>query len=507
MFLFLLINAIRGEDVQYNITGTDVVATGAGDINSNGLDQACSQANITKKRITSITIYPEVEKINQYTFDSCLALKKVDFVNIQESNMTELGTYAFKLVTGLEHFDFPPKVLIIGRWLFYCCFHLQSVTFLENCLTKTISEGAFYSCSALESIYIPPSITTIEKNNWKDDDVLMYINVDPRNPNYCNDTQGILYNKNMSILETCPYGVSGDVVVPESVVELGYCSFFDCSHVTHIQLPKNLKIVGEASFYGCLILEEINLPPTVEEIGMQIFGTCEKITSIVMPPKITDILWYTFSLCRSLVSVEMSEEVTHIGERAFFECHSLVNIHLPQCLKQLDKEAFLDCPVLASIIIPGKVTHVGNQCFSLCVSLKEVTYCGSTELVSKSIFHGCTNLTAVYLTTLYTYENFCCLNTSILHRILDADCKLIVSATSTPTPVIPISYTQTPNSSASISPTSDSSTFFTKSTIIITSTVGGALLLIIIIIVVYVCARSKKKQDDVLLKTSPLYTN
>lgn len=48
----------------------------------------------------------------------------------------------------------------IGRFAFYNCISLQSITIPES--VTSIGEGAFYSCNALETITIPSNVTSIE---------------------------------------------------------------------------------------------------------------------------------------------------------------------------------------------------------------------------------------------------------------------------------------------------------------------------------------------------------
>jgi hypothetical protein len=95
------------------------------------------------------------------------------------------------------------------------------------------------------------------------------IEVDPSNPDFSSE-DGVLYNKDKTVLCFCPYGKRGELVLPESVVQIGgdtYAGICDCQELTSIRLPAGLKRINAYTFEYCPGLEPISLPDGVEVMG------------------------------------------------------------------------------------------------------------------------------------------------------------------------------------------------------------------------------------------------
>ena len=97
-----------------------------------------------------------------------------------------------------------------------------------------------------------------------------------------------------------------EVVVPDSVVEMGncvfmYCTslkramlggnyndfdniFLDCSNLSYVELPEGIKLLD--GFRYCKSLEEIRIPTTVRLIRGVAFMGCEKLKYVYLPSKL-----------------------------------------------------------------------------------------------------------------------------------------------------------------------------------------------------------------------------
>ena len=96
-------------------------------------------------------------------------------------------------------------------------------------------------------------------------------------------------------------GPSGDVVIPEGVVEIGkdafregetkvpcstlrrgfdYKTFRDEGSLKKVAFPSSLLKIGDSAFQGCTALTKIELPDRLEEIGALAFFACEKLKRI-----------------------------------------------------------------------------------------------------------------------------------------------------------------------------------------------------------------------------------
>lgn len=98
-----------------------------------------------------------VVRIDDYAFFADAAITSVRFENA--SCVTSVGDCAFYGCTALTSVTLPPSLETLGFGAFQGCTALRTLV-IENGLTE-ISAQAFYGDTALDSISIPESVTTI----------------------------------------------------------------------------------------------------------------------------------------------------------------------------------------------------------------------------------------------------------------------------------------------------------------------------------------------------------
>ena len=81
------------------------------------------------------------------------------------SNLTFIGTYAFRDCTKLALTSLPSGVTDIGNNAFQGCISLTSITF-EGTPTRTISSSAFNSCTNLLTINVPWAEGAVANAPW-----------------------------------------------------------------------------------------------------------------------------------------------------------------------------------------------------------------------------------------------------------------------------------------------------------------------------------------------------
>ena len=209
----------------------------------------------------------------------------------------------------------------------------------------SIGEGAFEGCRSLTSITIPNSVTSIGESSFEGCDNLESINVDTENA-YYTSVDGVLYNKDVSILLVCPGGKTS-VTIPNSVTSIGVSAFYDCDKLAAVTIPNSVTSIGVSAFYDC-----------------------DKLAAITIPNSVTSIGDYTFYKCSSLTTVTIGNSVTSIGERAFYECDKLTTVTIPNSVTSIGNGAFADCSSLTTVTIPNSVTTIGDNAFSRCSSLE-----------------------------------------------------------------------------------------------------------------------------------------
>ena len=350
--------------------------------------------------------------------------------------VTIIGSSAFSHCAGLTSVTIPNSVTEIGQWAFYSCSNLTDIivdpenssycsidgvlynketSVLIKCpegkkgsLTisgsvTTIGNEAFRDCIGLTSVTIPNSVTRIELYAFLGCLNLTDIIVDPENPSYCS-IDGVLYDKEVSVLIKCPEGKKGDLTIPNSVTTIGDNTFRDCKGLTSVTIPGSVKTIGNSAFAYCTGLTSITIPYSVTTIGNDAFSFCAGLTSVTIPSSVKTIGNSAFAYCTGLTSVTIPYSVTTIGNGAFLACSNLTDIivdpenpsycSIDGILYDKEVSVLINCPGKkeGEPTIPGSVTAIGDNAFSFCAGLTSVTIPSSVKTIGNEAFSACTGL-------------------------------------------------------------------------------------------------------------------
>ena len=304
--------------------------------------------------LTSVTIPNSVTSIGNYAFYGCSGLTSVTISNSVTSigNLAFYGTGLTSLVYNAHVFAFMPPsysgaytipdgIEIIAGGAFEYCRGLTSVT-IPNSVTS-IGNFAFYGCHGLKTIIIPASVQTIGTAAFSSCVNLTVIQVSAIN-RYYSAVDGVLYNKNKTILHQFPAGKTGSFDIPNTVTEISGYAFYGCSNLTSVTIPNSVTSIGEGAFEYCNGLTSVTIPNSVTSIGNYAFYDCTGLTSPVynahlfaympssysgeytIPDGIEIISSTAFYSCSDLTSVTIPNSVTSIGDYAFHDCNGLTTI-------------------------------------------------------------------------------------------------------------------------------------------------------------------------------------
>lgn len=72
-----------------------------------------------------------------------------------------------------------------------------------------------------------------------------------------------------------------DVIIPDSVTEIGEYAFKDCSLLKSITIfSNNITKIGKGAFYNCSSLTSITIPSSISKIGWCAFNNCSSLESV-----------------------------------------------------------------------------------------------------------------------------------------------------------------------------------------------------------------------------------
>lgn len=332
---------------------------------------------------------------------------------IEGVRVTSIGNSAFAR-RGLTEVVLPNSVEIIGNSAFSDCSKLTAMT-IPNSVT-VIGSGAFRSCSFSE-IVIPAGVSVIGEHAFYTCRLNNFI-VDPNNLVYAS-LEGVLFNKELTMLISYPSGRLGEytvpstvtkigadafsmgllhsIKIPNSVTAIGGSAFSGCSLLRNITIPDSVVSIGDWAFHSCTGLKEINIPDSVTHIGQGMFYVCFDLESVKVPNHITSIPDSMFNDCRSLTDIELPDSVVSIGRNAFHGCKSLKRITLPSNIVSIGEFAFDGCRSLENITLPDGITSIGMGAFEKCSSIQSIKIPDGVTAIEGGTFSSCYNLTNVII--------------------------------------------------------------------------------------------------------------
>ena len=225
----------------------------------------------------------------------------------------------------------------IGQNAFSGCRELASVTLPEG-LTR-IARGSF-DYTKITTISVPATVTYADPGAFYRAELLEDINVAEGNDTYCSK-EGVMFNKEMTMLERYPPGKTCDkYTVPSGVTQIYVGAFSYSRNISGIVMPDSVDKIGSDAFRECSGLKKVDLPDSIKTIPQRCFYDCTALTEIKLPSMLSDIGTSAFWQCGSLKSVTIPDNVTEISDRAFAYCTDLSSVTIPESVKTISATAF-----------------------------------------------------------------------------------------------------------------------------------------------------------------------
>ncbi|MFA6308234.1 MAG: leucine-rich repeat protein [Clostridia bacterium] len=319
-------------------------------------------------QLEQIIIPNNVTTIGEQAFFGCSSMTNVTI----GTKVTDIGNFVFFGCTALNNVIIPNNVTVIGDGIFSSCSSLSAVT-IGSGLT-TIPKNTFESCSQLTSITIPDTVTVIEDAVFYRSENLTNIIVSVNNANY-SVQNGVLFNKNLTELITCPIGIIGGYSIPNTVTKIHNYAFNSCKNLTSITIPNSVTIIGNSAFSGCDQLTAINIPGSVTSIEGSAFAYCRSLTGITIPTGINKIPDYAFNSCQGLTQITIPDNITEIEAGAFYACSGLKEIVISENVAIIGNDAFSDSQQnITAAYFLGNAPVIGTGVFAFASPTFKVYY-------------------------------------------------------------------------------------------------------------------------------------
>ena len=89
-------------------------------------------------------------------------------------------------------------------------------------------------------------------------------------------------------------GLTGDLVIPDTVTEIGYGAFVGCHFTGELTLSDSLITIGEGAFYECGFTGQLVLPQTLVRVDDYAFAETTFSGQLILPEKLNYISAFAF---------------------------------------------------------------------------------------------------------------------------------------------------------------------------------------------------------------------
>lgn len=333
-------------------------------------------------KLQEVIIGDGVTAIPSWTFYKCPSLESV----IIGDSVGSIGQCAFA-GSSLKTLVIPDSVSTIGYEAFSGCASLQSAK-LGNGL-KTIETGAFKECDSLVSVTIPNSVETIKSSSSNNSGAFYS----------CDKLQEVIIGNNTKAIPSwtfykCPNLES--VIIGSSVESIGQCAFAGSSLKTLV-VPDSVLTIGYEAFSGCVLLHTVHLGNGLKTIETGAFKECDSLLSITIPDSVETIKSSSsnnsgaFYSCDKLQEVVVGDGVTAIPSWTFYKCPGLESVIIGNSVETIGQCAFAGSAV-KTIVIPDSVSTIGYEAFSGCTSLYAVKLGSGLKTIETGAFKECDSL-------------------------------------------------------------------------------------------------------------------
>ena len=185
--------------------------------------------------------------------------------------------------------------------------HITEITIPES--VEIINDSAFYGTDCTE-IFIPKNVKAVAASAFGGQSLLENITVDENNTFYSSE-DGVLYNKDKSILICYPDGKKGkEFVVPSYVNNIDSNAFsFRDGYLERIIVSGNVKIIECDSFIYNRAIKIVVLNCGVKSIEKNAFKDCQNLEEIHLPESMERIIINAFTGCKNLKRIYVSDKL------------------------------------------------------------------------------------------------------------------------------------------------------------------------------------------------------
>jgi len=271
-----------------------------------------------------------------------------------------------------------------------------------------ISDSAFFGigCNSGE-IVIPDSV--------------VYIGYDAFPADYIDESKwedGVLYIGN-HLIKAKNY-ISGEYTIKDGTVSIASEAFFRCKELSKVNIPNSVVGLGEGVFREVEKIESVHIPASVrvmdklafwEMDGLKKFSVDENSSyysadehGVLFNKDKTRLINYP--VANEATKYVVPDTVKTIGHSAFRTAPNLIEVKLPESLVEIEDNAFYSCRNLAKVNLPNGLVSIGEEGFAYCDIEGTLIIPDSVTTIGMMAFYYCEFIERVEIGDGLTYIAF-----------------------------------------------------------------------------------------------------
>ena len=161
---------------------------------------------------------------------------------------------------------------------------------------------------------------------------------------------------------------------------MGHHVFKNCP-LAEVTFPNSLNSIGEWAFEGTT-LKTVDLSNThITSLSTGSFYNCTQLSDVKLPKTLTDIGNNAFS-CSVIASITFPPSLQKIGDWAF-QGAKFANVVIPTNCNTIEQGAFSDNANLTTVFINGVTCYLAYNAFAKCPALTDVYITSNKEPVAE----------------------------------------------------------------------------------------------------------------------------
>ena len=340
-----------------------------------GIEELESSAFWDNQFIEEVVLPETLRNLGGDTFYNCSNLKKVNIPASVDNmgNNPFAGCPLIEIENHSKNYVYENSVLYTAdkKTLIYCSIKGDSDVFVVPEGVTLICKHAFYLCDRLKRIILPKSLERMENNPFSG---CSQLEIENHSKTYFIKDHVIYNGFKTAVVGALNRIKSRHLVLLDGIKTINRNSFWNCKGIEEIVLPESLVDIGYNPFVGCSNIHFVSKTPYYRVVDGVLYDS--KMSKIVCYPA-----W------KAAGDVHIPDSVIALERGAFSGCSKMTSIYLHN-VNIINKSCFTNCSSLKEIHCSDLVTYIGEWAFAYCSSLERVSVRKGT-IIDNNVLSNC----------------------------------------------------------------------------------------------------------------------